>query len=112
MLVTVTNTSGAAINVAAVGEDGVALGGGVRPDEATHRTNPLPFPFGWVGELADSGTAIFPMRPTDWYRQHPSEDQHPSVEWSNLVQAGTVTMTNAAETELRDPQELFLGDLA
>ena len=111
MVVTVTNTSGGVINDAAVAEDGVSLPGGNHPEEASHRNNPLPFPFAHIGSLADTITSVFGMRPSDWDRQTRTEALAPSVKWSMLVQAGTVTMANAAEASLIDPSETFFTDL-
>ena len=110
MIVTVTNTSGGDINDPAVGEDGVSLPGGNHPEEASHRNNPLPFPFAHIGTLADSATSVLGMRPTDWDRQTRTEALSPAAKWSMLVQAGTVTMAHASEGgDLRDPYEDFLA---
>lgn len=115
MLVTVTNTSGRAINVPAVGEDGVALGGGVRPGEATHRTDPLPFPFSHIGEVAIAGSQQLPMHPSDW--RHGEGGQRTQMarglpvrkQWQQLVQAGVVTLTVAAQADRNEQEELFLN---
>lgn len=112
MIVTLTNTTGdRSINVPALGEDGVSLPGGNHPEEATHLTDPLAFPFADIGELADAATSIRGMRPTDWDRQNRNEALSPAVKWSMLVQAGTVTLGNAQETGIRDPYEEFLTDV-
>jgi hypothetical protein len=111
MVTTVTNVSGASINVPEVGEDGVALPGGEHPSEADHRSNPLPFPFSHIGTLANAATSILGTRPTDWLRQNVAEALSPAVKWSLMVQASIVTMTNAVEATLRDPYETFLTDL-
>lgn len=115
MLVTVTNTSGASINVPAVGEDGIAVGGGNYPAETTHRTTPLPYPFAHVGTLANLGTIQRAMHPSDWRHGEGGVGSQmarglPSrVKWQQLVQAGKVTLTVAAQTGRRESEELFLN---
>lgn len=107
MLVTVTNTSGAALNTLAVAEDGVSTGGS--------RENPLPYPFGHIGELADTVGVELPMHAADLRqgaggaiaqmgRGLPSRDQ-----WNQLVQAGAVTFAVAAQTDATDVEDDFLG---
>lgn len=109
MLVTVTNTSGRAINVPAVGEDGVALPGGNHPAEATHRTDPLPYPFDLIGTLAIAGTKQLPMHHRDWRysRSQMARGLPVSEKWNQIVQAGVVTLTYAAQANLRDEEDLF-----
>lgn len=123
MLVTVENQLATAINDPAVGEDGVAVGGGNHPEETTHRNNPLPYPFGrYVGTLEANGGADsiqLPMHEAD-FRQNslaglgssqmarglPVRDQ-----WNQLVQAGTVTFTVADQTDDQDVEEDFLNEI-
>jgi len=111
MLVTVTNTSGRAINAPAVGEDGVSLPGGNHPSEATHRTDPLPYPFDQVGTLAIAGTATFPMQPEDfrYSRSQMARGLPVREKWNQIVQAGVVTMGLAAQANVRDTEELFVS---
>jgi hypothetical protein len=117
MLVTVTNTTGTsnppsrAINSPAVGEDGIALPGGNHPEEATHRTDPLPYPFNLIGELADTATRQLPMHPRDWryQRSQMARGLPVSEEWGQLVQAGTVTLTVGAQAGRRDSEELYMN---
>lgn len=112
MLVTVTNTAGRAINVAQVGEDGVAASGGEHPEEATHRSDPLPWPFSHIGSLADSGTKQLPVHPSDWTRKScPSVAQFPWNKWNVLVNAGIVTLATAAQTDAVDQEELFIAEI-
>jgi hypothetical protein len=110
MLVTVTNVSGRTINAPALGEDGVALPGGNHPEEATHRTDPLPYPFSHVGSLANSGTVQRAMHPADWRynRSQMVRGTSTRTAWQQLVQAATVTLTVAAQTGRRDAEELFM----
>ena len=110
MLVTVTNTAGVAINVPVTGEDGVSLPGGEHPTEATHRSNPLPFPFSHIGTLAIAGTKQLPMHPSDWRysRSQMARGTKVQQQWNQLVQAGICTLTIAAEAVRRDSEELFM----
>lgn len=118
MLITVTNTTGASdvpsrtINAVALGEDGVALPGGNHPEEATHRTDPLPYPFAHVGPILDTAAApVLPMHPRDWRysRSQMMRGTPVSEQWNLLVQAGTVTFGIAAQADLRDTEELFVA---
>lgn len=116
MLVTVTNLTSREINKPAVGEDGVSLPGGNHPQDATHRTDPLPHPFGpFVGTLDASGGAYDAvqkvMHPRDWRysRSQMARGLPVSEEWNQLVQAGTVSLTVAAQANRRDSEELFMN---
>jgi len=111
MISTVTNTSGGVINDAAVAEDGVSLPGGNHPQDATHRNNPLPFPHAHIGELANAATSVLGMRVSDYQNGHLASALQPHVKWSMLVQAGTVTIAQAAEAALQDPFEDYVGDV-
>lgn len=105
MLVTITNTSGITLNTAAVGEDGLAVG-----EFSAHRTNPFPFPFGHIGELADSATKELPMQPADFrYKPVPWVGQETFDKWNLLVQKGYITVAVAAQTDTQDTEELYLA---
>jgi len=113
MIVTVTNLLAVPINAPAVGEDGVALPGGNHPSEATHRTHPLPYPADLVGELTASGGARddvdIAMHHRDWRysRSQMARGLPVSEKWNQIVQSGVVTMAYAAQTYLRDEEDLF-----
>jgi len=113
MLVTVENQLAVIINTPALGEDGVALPGGNHPDEATHRTYPLPYPFDLAGALAINGASgdsiQLPMHPRDmrYSRSQMARGLPVSEEWNQLVQAGVVTFAIAAQTNRRDVEELY-----
>jgi hypothetical protein len=107
MLMTITNTSGRTINT----PDQIT--GGVGPAallaEGGNVTDPLPYPFGHIGPLADSATKQLPMHNRDWrYKGVPWQPMEPSKEWQQLVQAGVVTMTVATETANRDEEEIYI----
>ena len=109
MLVTVTNTSGFDMNdldtyTSGSGTATVVAKGG-------QRKNPLPYPFGHIGKLANAGTKQLPMHPRDWrYKSVPWISMEPGEEWNNLVTAGKVTLTFASQATRNDQEELFLGD--
>lgn len=110
MLVTITNTSGAAIN----GLDTFTSGGvGPAAIVATggQRRKPLPFPFGHVGELAAAAAVQLPMHPRDFrFKSVMNADGFDAgEEWQQLIQNGTVTFAQAAETGRRDAEELFMN---
>jgi len=113
MIVTVTNQLAVPINDPAVGEDGVAVGGGNHPSETTHRTYPLPYPADLVGVLTESGGARdavdIAMHHRDWRysRSQMARGLPVSEKWNQMVQAGVVTMAYAAQTDLRDEEDLF-----
>lgn len=109
MLVTVTNTSGITLNTLALAEDGVATGGS--------RENPLPYPFGHIGELLDTIAKVLPMHTADLRegaggataqmgRGLPARDR-----WNQLVQAGTVTFAAAAQTDATDVEDVSFGTI-
>jgi hypothetical protein len=107
MLVTVTNTSGGDLNApdtytSGSGPSGiVATGGNV--------VDPLPYPFGHIGTLADTATKQLPMHNRDWrYKRVPWLPMEPSKEWQVMVQAGKVTLAVATETDNRDEEEIFI----
>jgi len=114
MLVTVTNQLAVPINDPAVGEDGVSLPGGNHPSEATHRNYPLPYPFDLVGVLTENGGArdavTLPMQPQDFrYSRSQMRGLPVEAKWSQIVQAGIVTMAVGAQANVRDPEELFIA---
>lgn len=108
MLVTVTNTSGGDINdlqtrVGSIpGPASLLATGG-------QRNNPLPYPFGHIGTLANTGTKQLAMHPRDWRHSHmqAKDGFEPSLQWQQLVQAGTVTLAYASETNRTDEEELY-----
>jgi len=107
MLATVENTSGHAINYL----DTITGGAGPATLLATggQRKYPLPYPFGHIGELADTATKQLPMHNRDWrHKPVPWLPMEPSIEWQQLVQAGIVTLTFATETGNRDEEEIYI----
>lgn len=107
MLVTVTNTSGRTINAL----DAITGGTGPAAVYATggNRTDPLPYPFGHIGPLANSATKQLPMQARDWrYKSVPWLPMEPSKEWQQLVQAGIVTLAVATEANERDQEDIFI----
>jgi hypothetical protein len=73
------------------------------------KTDPLPYPFAHIGELAAAATKQLPMHPADWrYKAVPWLPEEPSTEWNKLVQGGVVTLTVAAQTDRTDSEELFI----
>jgi hypothetical protein len=110
MLVTCTNVTTRTINkletlTGGTGTSALLATGG-------NRTDPLPYPFGHIGELLAAGTKQLPMHDRDWrYRSVPGLTQEPSIEWQQLVQAGVVTLTLAAETGNRSQEDLFVAFL-
>ena len=108
MIVTITNTSGATIN------DLQTLTGGVGVSALNavggQRNNPLPYPFGHIGALANAATSVLPMHPADWRRKRvPSMAMQPSTQWNQMVQANTVTIAVAAEPGRTDSEELYMN---
>jgi hypothetical protein len=109
MVVTITNTSGGDLNkldeiTGGVGTAALLAVGGARKD-------PLPYPFGHIGTLADSATSILAMHARDWrYKSVPWLPQEPSIEWQQLVQAGKITMSQAVETNDVDLEDIWLAD--
>jgi hypothetical protein len=103
VLVTVTNVSGGVLNALEQGGTGVsadAVGG--------NKKNPLPFPFGHIGSMANAATKQLPMHPADWhYKSVPSMPMDPATEWNMMVQAGKVTLTIADQAGVRDSEEKF-----
>lgn len=109
MLTTLTNVSGRALNVLETytggeGPSALSASGG-------NRTDPLPYPFSHIGEFAIAGTKQLAMHERDFYHEQVvGSGQKPSKQWQGLIQAGVVTLTNAAETNDVDAEDLFLGD--
>ena len=107
MLMTVTNTSGRTLNAldeitGGTGPASLLAVGGARKD-------PLPYPFGHIGSLANAAASVLPMHTRDWrYKSVPWLPQEPSIEWQQLVQAGTVTMAAATETDATDEEDIFV----
>lgn len=115
MLVTVENQLATSINYPAVGEDGIAVGGGNHPEETTHRVHPIPYPFDLVGTLTANGTpddqVTLAMHPQDlrYSRSQMDRGLPVSEKWTQIIQAGVVTMALAAQPNLRNPEELFVA---
>ena len=110
MVVTVTNVSGGNLN----NLDTISFGSGPSALNAVggQKKNALPYPFNRenVGTLANSASAVLPMRPDDWwFKPVPGVPSTPMQEWNMLVQAGKVTMSFATEStaSLRDVEEIF-----
>lgn len=111
MLVTITNATTRTINALCVGEDGLAASGGNHPEEANHRSDPLPYPFAHIGELAAAGTKQLPMQPADWRYQRANVPSGPAVstQWNQLVQAGVITVAIAAQATNTDVENAFMA---
>jgi hypothetical protein len=115
MLMTVANLTAKRLNVL----DEITGGEGPAKITATGgaRVRPLPYPFNHIilevaGDAGNLDEKQLPVRPRDWNYRQPSGLPHlPSEEWNALVQAGTVSITFAAETGRRDQEELFLAAL-
>jgi len=108
VLLTVTNDSGRTIN----GLDSITGGTGSSALLATGgaRKDPLPYPFGHIGELADAASKQLPMHVRDWrYKSVPWLPQEPSIEWQQLVQAGVVSLAVASETNQVDEENIFVN---
>jgi len=107
MLMTIQNTSGRSINVL----ETMSGGSGTSALSAVggNRTDPLPYPFGHIGTLADTATKQLPMRNRDWRYQGSAYMEEPSKQWQQLVQAGVVTMTVASETGNTDEEEAYIN---
>lgn len=75
------------------------------------RVDPLPYPFDWV-VLQENGHADdskqLPIHPEDWgHKAVPWLPLTPREEWNMLVQAKKVTLAFAAQTGVRDSEELY-----
>ena len=105
MITTLTNTSGVILN----GPDQIdggsgAVGGAVK--------NPLPFPFNRNGQVAIAGTLVLPTHPSDYIVKEPyARTFMPKDELNQMVQAGKITLSHAAETGRRDVWELFIDTI-
>lgn len=87
--------------IAGSGPSGLVLSGG-------NRTNPLPYPFNLV-TIAPSATKILPAHHRDMEYRKPSFDpQQSSEQWNQMIQAGTVTVTYAAESTNRDTDDIMI----
>ena len=69
------------------------------------RKRPLPYPFSHV-VLAASGAKELAMNQMDWNHRSVYGMANPSVEWNQLIQAGTVSMGFAAQTDIQSGQDL------
>lgn len=108
MIATITNTSAVntlnALDTLTIGPFGPAqinAVGGVR-------RFPLPHPFHLNGSIAPSGTKLLSIHPQD-FRYVPTMGSNPEPRDSInlLLQAGTITISLAAETPRRDEEEIF-----
>lgn len=69
------------------------------------RVRPLPYPFDQI-ELAASGSKALGMNQRDFRFKHVlGTSMEPGEEWSQLVQAGTLSITFAAQTGVVDPED-------
>ena len=103
MLVTVTNESAATINNLQENSGGAT--GGVRD-------NALPFPFGWIGDLAAAATKQLTMHPGDLYKRSclNGSAQMAWEKFQQMIQAGTISVAIAdqgAADGVRALDELF-----
>lgn len=107
MIVTITNTSGVTLNDL----DSISHGSGPSALLATggQRKYPLPYPFGHIGALANSGTKVLAMKPRDFAKRNAAETFDAGEEWNILVQSGKVTFAIAAESPNRDVEEEFVA---
>jgi len=111
MIATVTNTSGVTLNALDTFSTDIGQGGpAVLTASGGARKYPLPYPFGHIGPLAPSGTKALPMHREDFsHKAVPYQPHDPRDEWITLIQRGRVTLAFAAQTAVRDPEELFLA---
>jgi len=108
MIVTLTNTSGGDLNKLQAETGGVgvaalnAIGGA--------KDNPLPYPFGHIGTLADAATSVLAVHPADWrYKTSPSRAMFTHTEWNALIMKEYVTLATAAETDFTEAEEEFIA---
>lgn len=104
MLVTVTNESSSTINALDT-YPGTNASGGLR-------TNALPYPFGWIGELAAAGTKELTMHPGDLYFRSVlnGSAQNAWEKFQQMIQAGTISVAIADQGSadgVRALDELF-----
>ena len=115
MIVTVTNTSGGDLNAldsisGGVGTSALLAVGGARKD-------PLPYPFGHIGDLANAGTSVLPVHSADFRHGAGAGNAQmgrglPMREgWNLLVQAGTVTFAAAAQADAVDVEDVQFGTI-
>lgn len=101
MLVTVTNTSGGTLNALDSYADAT---GGARKD-------PLPYPFGHIGSLANAASKQLPMHPKDLFH-NPSaghlDTLLPSEQFNQLVKANKITFAVADQAGVTATDELFM----
>jgi len=103
MLVTVTNDSGSTINNLQENSGGAT--GGVRE-------NALPYPFGWIGDLAAAANKQLTMHPGDLYHRSVMNGsaQMAWEKFQQMIQAGTISVAIAdqgAADGVRAFDELF-----
>lgn len=86
MLVTITNSHGAAINNLQTYNSAT---GGVRE-------HALPHPFGWIGTLAAAGTRQLAMHPSDLYcKSSMNASQCAWEQFQQQIQQGTISVAIA-----------------
>jgi len=117
MLMTVQNISGRTINKLDDTYYFVVGSGGPASLNATsdgHRKDPLPYPFAHIGQLANLATKQLPLHERDM--RNKSSQPGPlqaSEEWNQLVQAGVVALTLAAQPgTTRDVEDALVHDIA
>ena len=104
MLVTITNETAKPINT--LQEYAGAKGGA--------RDNGLPYPFGWIGELAPAGSRQLTMHPGDLYHRSVGwTSSHTSWElFQQMIQAGTISVAIAQQSVaagVRALDEIFVA---
>jgi hypothetical protein len=108
MIVTLTNTSGGDLNNLAAETGGVGVSALYAVGGA--RENPLPYPFGHVGTLANAATSVLAMHPADWrYKTSPSRAMFPHTQWNALIMDESVTLATAAETDFTEAEEEYIA---
>lgn len=105
MIATLTNTSGGVLAELEEHDGGSGATGG-------NLVLPLPHPFSHVRDLADSGTSVLPMHPADFrYKRVPWVTHEARDELNAMVHRGLITLTFAAQTGLRDKENLAVDTL-
>jgi len=104
MLVTITNETTETINTI---QEYAGAKGGVRE-------NGLPYPFGWIGELAPAGTRQLTMHPGDLYHRSVwgGSSQFAWEKFQQMIQAGTISVAIAQQSVaagIRAMDEIFVA---
>lgn len=112
MLVTVTNTSGGDLNSPDTVNNNQTGGPADLLATGGNTVNPLPYPFGHIGTLADTANLQLPMHVEDWRRQHNLyRTLEPGREWDMLINKGDITFAIATETPFGSIEDEFIGDV-